>query len=630
MKMQIPKKHVTKRAIILLAILLVAVMISAWWSSVWHGRRMTEGFSELVRQDAAIAAQKGGNREGFFDTPVITPAALLQKRKTQAYMNTGFGQFFSANTASDITATTNGYMVSFQPTAADQACDVTTIPSPCLSPIDAISANDSTLAVPAPYSGVPYAIQAPSSSTDRNVYILGGTYQLSRTTLNVHAAVVAGTGGGASASLVMPRSDYATRLLMLMRPLYVRIATRAGLPQSSLYWINWGAAGTDGPSYDSYVGTPNAVLLLVQVTDMTIDPTPKSGPLSTIGTAVGSYAPPTSGAPPTASIASIVGGSAAASSAKPSTLPVPTSVTVPLVCYYPKYASPAPLAPGTPPPLAIASVYASLTSLTAGASATLQDGGGANVLRVTASGAPNLKLTVTSGSGAAAWTVPVPTGAPAVAIVSLSYDSGVAACVTPTQTSIRTFHLPAPIGYRAPASGTSTSTDIAAVLKPYGPTTIPNLADVALRVKCLSPAPASSSGIEGFFAATFTSPLPAGQSLAPGQSLASAGGGFVAVFQQDGDLVVFNVASQQPVWRSGTRSATTPGACTLGADGVLRITAAGTSQIASPLWASMPGIAPPDQAPFTLVLRDGPPGEGQPGQLQIVGKYSAGPVWSSV
>ena len=48
-----------------------------------------------------------------------------------------------------------------------------------------------------------------------------------------------------------------------------------------------------------------------------------------------------------------------------------------------------------------------------------------------------------------------------------------------------------------------------------------------------------------------------------------------------------------------------------------------------PAQASMPGIAPPDQAPFTLVLRDGPPGEGQPGQLQIVGKYSAGPVWSS-
>jgi hypothetical protein len=160
--------------------------------------------------------------------------------------------------------------------------------------------------------------------------------------------------------------------------------------------------------------------------------------------------------------------------------------------------------------------------------------------------------------------------------------------------------------------------DLAAQLAGYDQLCVPNLADVAARTGCLVDSDGACPSMR-----TAGPALQADAPLAPGDRLQSAGGGYVAVFQSDGDLAVYpaNATNSQPLWHTATQlTSARPGVCAVGAlDGIVKLYPVGGGV---PYWTSSAVAAPPDQAPYRLVL-------GDDGVLRVWGRFGAAPVWSS-
>jgi hypothetical protein len=262
-----------KPAYVALAALAIVVLV-AYAGSGLHDRRMVEGFAWATREREA-QENKAGKREGFSTAEDLpnTVAKPMQVRKVARYVP-AFSTFFTSGTAASRDAVLAGYLMYMQPSAADLACDFMTVQrtaDSCDVSVDRISCVDRTTNLFARYTGgvdrlQQMAVRARDTS-DCTVYILGGMYQFLKTSLSVQMAAVGESGGGAGVKLILPRSNYATRAAMLLRPVYVRVG------ESVLYSVDWNASGTDGPDYNSEIGGPDAVavLRLVPVDDVHIE-----------------------------------------------------------------------------------------------------------------------------------------------------------------------------------------------------------------------------------------------------------------------------------------------------------------------------------------------------------------------
>lgn len=583
------------RAAAWVALLIVAMSFAVWVSSVWHERRMSSAISEeFSSYDAAV--------ERFENK---APAALQHARKTAAYLSLGLSQFFSDGSPSAISAAMTKYLIYFHPTASDLTCDFTQgITADCLSLIDKISTVDTTTNIPADVlidvDRINSAVVKPEKSTDSYVYVLGGVYLMSKVTVRAHAYVWVpdGASAGSPVQLALPRSDFATRLIMLLRPSFVR----AG--ESRLYWVNYGAAGTDGMSYDSYGDglSPNAVLSLVPVSNTTVDQAtiliqnvvnPSQG-----GSMFSQKAP----APKSAAIA-----------------PISTSDIVKLVLYYPKYlTADTQRPPGTRSQ--VASVVARVTPTT---KAAVSDASGQTVFSISRANALSDTIAVKTASG---HSIAVPAVGAGVVAATYSYNMIVAACFDAKLTSIRCSRLSGELSYSPAAKQCSgaISSDVAQVLPPYTCQSILNMADVAIRVGGLSQS--LNDRVSGLTAGKRpdSDTLVAGEELKPGGYLISNNRAFKAILQADCNFVVWNMSTGMPVWATNTSLNTAPGTCEIGGDtGVITLYDSGAPRRA--YWTSMQpgskGLVNGTQGEFRLTLTN-------TGILQVIGRVGP-PVWST-
>ena len=622
-----------RRVVLLVALLVLAVgaVVAAAWM---HERRMGEVVNEAFFDNEAASRDVGIERFFASTTPgAANPAAAVQARKASAYLGAGLGFFFSANTDVDVAAATENYYVFFPPTASDLTCDFTNIQGspPCKALVDEHSCTDRTTNIPANYISDTTLINntagEPVAATDCRVSIFDSVYQMTKTAVRarafIHVPAGQPTADGRPVLLTLPRSAFSTRLIMMLRPTFVR----SGL--SRLYYVDYGAAGTDGAAYDSWDASAgvNAVLQLVPVMDPSIDSnttpiasvvnqadanpfSPPSAVRPGTGTGAGTGAHPTSATTPAAVARGLV---------------IPrTTARVDIVCYYLNYVSANPSVPqgaNTPVATAIMRVLPNATTQVVDAT------GGNVVLSLSCGGAITPTLTIATSNGGNVFTMPALDAG--VATVTYSHDVIIASCSTPQRTSVRRFALPqnATLSYRVAPGATpcgSDSPDVAQIIGRYASTVaancIPNMADVALRASCLSPSPLSVTEVARLDTDTLTPEVP----LAPGQYLVSASGAFKAVFQWDCNFVVYNTKTKMPVWASNTsmNGSTRPGALTLGRrDGVLRAFAS-TQPRQAPYWSSAANAAPADQAPYTAQLTNG-------GVIVVKGALGAGPVWAS-
>jgi hypothetical protein len=631
----------TPRWIFALAIVVVAIAV-AWILTIFHNYRLSEGFSQPDREQKSLSFVNSVKQaESFSNGGSLTPpASVQQQRKTSAYLSNGLATFFSTNTDSDINTALSNYHVFFQPTQSDLQCDFTNIstPSSCISPVDTISANDTAIPVPASIrSTSDYAIGAPNASLDTRVFVLGSVYNLSRLSINMHCSATPSTApsksGASTVILALPTKDYATRLLMLIRPTYIR-ASSLGVAASMLYWVDWNAF--DGEIYESNKsvtpitsanGTWNTLVQLVQVAGFDhngiVDPI-SSTPLPTIDVAIngGQRVKPIQDTTPLR------------------TLPISTGTTSSIVLYYPKYSMPTPFGPqdNNAKTAHVATVYASLVT---GAFVTLADSYGKVVLSVSCPGGSTSIATVSvPAAGKTTFSVKIPAGSPAYVVACASHDMVTVAILTPDGTTIATQQLVTPLTY-FPGKGLYTYGGGASEVKVgnYSSTSIPNYAEIALLLGCLPLPPAkplSGLAVESFSnSESSRNVLKQGESLLPGESIVSQNGSYAAIYQLDGNLNVYRTSDNAHLWDSafGTPPSALPansiaGKCTLGSDGVLKLTAGGvnkTLMTSQPYWTSASASGNPpgaDQAPFNLIVTD-------MGKLQVTGKFSATPVWST-
>ena len=621
-----------------LFIIVVAIGVS-WVLTTFHTYRLNEGFSQPDREQKSLSFVNSVKQaESFSNGGSITPpASVQQQRKTSAYLKNGIATFFSTNTDSDVQAALSNYHVFFQPTQSDLQCDFTNIstPSSCISPVDTISTNDTAIPVPASIrSTSDYAIGAPNASLDTRVFVLGSVYNISRISINVHCAATPSStpskSGASTVILALPTKDYATRLLMLIRPTYVRAAS-SGVATSMLYWVDWSAL--DGEIYESNKsvnpssspnGTWNTLIKLVQVAGFDqngiVDPISATAPLPPIDVAIN-------------------GGRQVAPIQDPTplrTMPISVGTTSSIVLYYPKYSIPTPFGPQDPNAKTahVATLYASIVT---GAFATLADAYGNVVISVSCPGGPNGIATVSvPAAGNTTFSVKIPAGSPAYAVACASHDMVTVALVTPNGTTIATQQLVTPLTYfPGKKNGLYTYGGGASEVKVgnYSSTSIPNYAEIALLLECLHLPPAkplSGVAVESF--TTNNEVLMQGESLLPGDSIVSQNGAYAAIYQLNGNLGVYRTSDSANIWDSSESGSSllpnsVAGKCSLGRDGILKLTAGGltnTLATSQPYWTSASGGSVPgaDQAPFNLIVTD-------MGKLQVTGKFSATPVWES-
>ena len=588
----------------------MAVVFTAWAFAKLHERHMGSV------EEAFTSALSSSN-----------PASGVQARKTTAYLSVGLGYFFSANSASDVTAATSGYYAFFAPTKADLQCDFTNSGSglQCPALIDTLSCTDRTTNFPANYVDPSSQVNSVAASEpvdlgDCRVSVFDSVYTLSKTSILTQAYVHASPGqpaDGVPVRLALPRAAFSTRLIMLLRPLFVRCGA------SRLYSVDYGAPGTDGMAYDSWDTTAgaNAVLQLRPVMDPSIDT--NTTPIASIVNPPPSnpFAPPV----PSTNGSSAAAGPAAA--ARSVTMPRARSKTS-LVCYYFNYAGPnAAVTPGASTPVATAYLRA-----LPNAKQDVVDKDGNKVMSVSVGNALSPTLTISAaGQG---FSMPALDGLGGVAVVTASMDLVIASCSTPDRTSVRRFNLPGSTTFSTyvpmqGATGCESSPDIAAAIGVYAKSStnvIPNMADVALRASSLAPAAFSVTHVSRADSDTLTPEEP----LLAGQSLVSSSGAFKAVFQLDCNFVVYNTQTGLPVWATSTAatdSSSAPAAyrITIGkSDGVIRAFNATlkSNPSAPPYWVSSTTAGPADQAPYTVKLTDA-------GVLIVNGALGASPVWAS-
>lgn len=610
--------------------IIVAVSLLSWALSTLHENRVSEGFFQPnLEQKLVDFVNSLKQAESFTNGSLTPPASIQQQRKTSAYLANGIAHFFSTNTVADIQAAQARYLVFFQPTQSDLQCDFTNIKSPssCASPLDSISANDVSIPIASSIrSTSDYAVGA-SVSLDTRIFVLGSVYNLSRISINVRCLAapssIPSKAGAPSVILALPTKDYTTRLIMLLRPTYIRAASM-GAAASMLYWVDW--SELDGEIYESEKAVPpsaspngtwNTLIRLVQVAGFdngVLDPV--SRPAIDVAINGGRRVSPVN--------------NTSLRSAQ-----ISTGTTSSFVLYYPKYLMPTPF--GNDPnsnPANVATIYATLVT---GGFATLADAYGKVVISVSCPAGPNSMVTVSvPAAGKTTFSVRIPPGAPAYVVACASYDVVTVALVTSQGTTVARQQLVKPLEYFPGKAlytygGGSTQVKVGT----YSSTSIPNYAEIAILLNCLSISP--SQPLSGFTTESFTSSmeiqknvLNQGESLLPGQSIVSQNGSYSAIYQLNGNLGVYRAGDNVRLWDSSTKASLPSGAvagkCTLGSDGILRLIAGGTQSLVNkPYWTSESperGAPGADQAPFSLRVTD-------EGKLHITGRFSASPVWSS-
>jgi hypothetical protein len=424
-------KHVKHVALVALV---AAVALAIVWIAVsLHDRRMVEGFAW---------SGDGGGGGGA--------ASAGQTRKAARYAAI-FAPFFT--NGSSVTAQTvlDRFLMYFEPSPADLVCDYTDgrTDQACDISVDALSCVDRATNLSAERLGglgrLPRMLReagtrgaAGSASTSCVVHILGGSYRLLKTSLAVRLAAVAeqgssgsGSGSGSGAvRLVLPRSDYATRVVMLMRPVLLGVGT------SKLYTVDWAASGTDGPSYDSYspAASSVAVLRLLPVTDAAVDP--RGASLPTLPQVM-----PSRASPP---LAAVTRGalSGAAQQLDPHQVAI-VGEPVQLQCYYLAYdgpdARPWAQAQGQQTgaqPAHVATAYAFLAPVV---DVAASDAAGQALVAIRRDANQSVVVTVPGLGGVPPVTVPAYDGG--VAVATLSYNSLVVASMSAGFTSVRRFAL---------------------------------------------------------------------------------------------------------------------------------------------------------------------------------------------
>lgn len=551
----------------------VASVVILWMLTYLHNSRVNEGFSQVNKEQKTIAFMSSLKQaESFADgsaQPLAPPASLQQQRKTNVYLNNGLVTFIGSDKSAGIEFVNKNYLIFFQPTQSDLQCDFTNIntPSSCISPLDTISANDAALSIPSSIqSSQPYAVSAPNADLNTRLYVLGSVYNLSRVSVNSHCWAapyrVPSRSGAPRVLLALPRADYVTRLIFLLRPTYIR-ASSSGVADSMLYWVEWDFSGLDGVTYQSQFQAPpsvsatgvyNAVLSLVQVTGF--DQNGMVDPVTT---------------PPLPSIDVVINRGSniqpIGSDAPARVLNISSGSTTSLVLYYPKYSMTSPMglsATGASRGQSmnqqqVGTVYASVVT---GSYASLADRNGNIIISVSVPGGPKSVATVSvPAGGGTTFSVPFPTGSPAYVVASAVHDIVTLAVFTPLGTVVSSMQLVKSLNYYPGAAGTVTYGGGAKGLSVgrYNSTSIPNFADIALTLGSLPLSPSSpSSGIsvekfEGgeMARASHRTSLTQGESLLPGESIVSPSGAYVAIYQLDGQLAVYETATNVMKWSSG-------------------------------------------------------------------------------
>lgn len=601
-------KRLDKGTIAVLAAAIVVLGAMAYFLSIAHERRMTK-----VTSEAFFAGNANPNPSA------VHPAQAVQARKAAAYLAVGLAFFFSSNREVG-GGSAALYRVFFPPTQDDLACDFTVVGSPggvCAALVDDISCVDRTINIPVnhldPVGGPP----EPSDPTDCRINVFDGVYAFSKSTLLARARVVlpqpTGAGGQGAVLLALPRGSFSTRLVMLLRPSFVRSGS------SRLYWVDYGAPGTDAASYDSWDATAgrNAVLRLVPVLDRTIDR--QQGGASPSSNSIAAVVNPPARNP--------FGASSSQTASTPEKgardMIIPGSAPrVSLTFYYLSYVEPNQMVPvGQPTPVATAYMR-----VMPNAKQVVLDASGAAVLTVQAGGALSEQLSIS----VAGQTFSMPALQTGVAAVTATHDAVIACCSSQQRTSVRRFALSRPLQPYVPAPSANGAEASPDVLKALGPrystastSAIPCVADVMLRTAALSPSTLAVAEVPR----PDSDKLVATSPLMPGQHLLSPSGAFRADYQWDGVLAIYNVQTALPAWAiSTTRSAMQPGAragrLSIGRDdGVLRAYDSSVPQT-RPYWVSSKSAAPADQAPYSAHLTD-------QGVLVVQGALGAAPVWAS-
>ena len=611
-------KHVSSQPIVLVA---VAVMLVAAVATVVHAacmRRVLER-GRGANVDALREQLVDELVREAFGATVADPSAAVVARKVRPYATSGMTQFFSSGSPADQASAASTGALFFQPTGKDVTCDFTTLTTDCAPLVDRVSCTDRTTSFPGDRTVLQAAEMAttvggPTNSADCTVFVMDGTYTFSKTAISGFFAawVPPGNPPNGPCYLVMPRADVATKVLMLLRPVYVRSGS------SMLYYVDYnevakvGVQGPDGMSYTSWAPSdgsmpqqpPTAVLRLIPVNNQAIDngsvgtqPLPQLAPPTRSGATLDSVVPP--------------GGSS----------------MVPLAMFYLKYAGPTSAVGGLSS--GAATLYATITP---GFTSTTADQNG--VALVTASRTLDRPFATISVSGGGGPPMTIPTVEGGVLVVTHTGNVVVAAAFGPTRVALRRWTLGSTwLSYTkaggADAGGNgASSADLAKQLGVYSSTCVPCLADVALRtVGMQSNVAIGVTDVDALLNARFTDTLDGSVAMVPGKYLQTSDGLYRAYFQGDGNLVILEVDGNVPQWDTRTRMQGAP-AGRLSIDDVTGVATMATSS-GIVYWKSTKVSGRSDVGKWRMVLEyDGADGSSNP-VLRIKSSYGSVVLWKS-
>lgn len=574
------------------AIVAVVVMLVAALATVMHAYCMRKAVDKTVH-------------EAFFNVSVTNPSAAIIQRKVGPYAFSGLTQFFSSGTSSVIQPIIDQSILFFQPTESDILCDFTTTNSSCEPRIDTITCSDSLTPFPASRKVINMAqlsntLVEPKTSDDCTVFVHDGLYRFSKVALWVPASawVPPGQPESGPCYLVLPRRDIVTKLIMLMRPAFIR--TKGSMLYSVAYNTEAdNRKDADWISYDSWDDKKKTVaLMLWPVTDKRIE---NPDNLVTM---------PKLLPPPKDSQRKV-----------PSTLsavdPRSDLPSQPLVLYYLKYTGPNPT--GKNLPSGAATIYQSID-----ASFDVQASGsdGKPVLKATRLAA---KSDIDIYVPGVATKMSIPAIDQGVLVVTRTGNAVIASAFAPTRVSVRRWTINSWLVYsvsddnKKPGSGASSA--LVPKVGMNSVISVPCVADIALRTTGLLETDVTTVDMESDLNNDFGNTLDGSKPMRPGKFLVSLDKRYTAKYQADCNLVVWDTATNFPVWDSKSRMpSSTAGTLDLDPEtGVLTMQTAGGSRY---WWSTALKNSRKDLGKYVLVLEND-------GVLRIRSGYGNIVAWES-
>ena len=599
-------KNVRVQPVVVVAVI---IMLIAAMATVMHAYSMRKAAGKVeetfLREAMAVEAFYDGSQ-----ATVADPTAGVVSRKLKPYVGAGMSMFFCSGSGADAAAVISQKSMFFQVTAADVTCDFTTVSnSDCTPLIERLTCTDRTIALPADRTVVTSSelsttVGEPATSSDCNVFLFDGVYAFSKVALSTFGAAwrPPGQPENGPCYLVMPRADIVTMIMMLLRPCFVRGVN------SQLYYIDYnetaklGGQAPEGMSYTSWDDTSaTAALRLIPVNNSAID----NG--SSGKQALPVQMPPAKTDKPPQTLADVV--------------PPSGSTRYPLVFFYLKYQGPNTAVGGMPS--GASSLFCRIGAVV---NATATDAGGAPLL--------------TAKRNASATTISLAVNGVASAMTIPAIDSGVlvatrvanvviAATFGATRCAVRRWNLPAAawLSYKSNAFQSTGGSgcpdlDVARQIGLYSATSVPCLADIALRTAGLTNAPTSgASDIESVLTTQLGNTLDGTIPMLAGMFLTSTNGRYEAKYQADCNLVVWDTNSGMPVWNSQTRmtvSGVMPGTLTINpTTGVVMMTTSGGITV---YWRSSKEAGRADLGGYKLILEDD-------GVLRVRSSYGNQVAW---